>query len=271
MSEQLGKIDALKLKCINKLVTISDSSLTITDKVPFSEINIDEIIANSESALTFKLFTINNVTKEPFLRETIIIDPPKKKITQSDSKLSEQPTTFKPQNMSEPSNNILNLVIQQKDRDLDRAQRMHDILVDEVRKLKEKLEEERLANTKLQVLVETASREKELALMISDAKNKTSLGGITTDLTKPETLSGLAQLVSALKGTSSNSSNSDEGFFPAGYPENKKLAFLEIKKKFDLLDEETVIKLATLIYNFTKDDVDDAYRKGTEKIKNNLN
>ncbi|MCO5254210.1 MAG: hypothetical protein M9892_07605 [Bacteroidetes bacterium] len=116
---------------------------------------------------------------------------------------SEEKTPIIPKknmNGNQGTTELLQFIIAHKDTEIERLRRENDSLTER----KTKLEDE---NRDLRVDVATLKAKNEIELLGSNLQHKQTLGGIVEDVSKPETISAIADLVAAVKGIGSPAQN----------------------------------------------------------------
>lgn len=250
----------IKLQCLNKYITIKNDRGIIIDKTPFSEIaNFDELSVGN----TIEIYQEHKLTKQLNLKQTIQVPS-----IDEENLIQEPIPNPNPKNivMSQTDNTaMLNLLLQQKERELSKAERQFDLIVDELRKSKEKVDALIKENIDLQTKVNTNDKDKELALMMASTNAKATLGGFMNDLKSPETLSGIAAIISAVKGDAPTN-NSTESLLN-GMSELKKEAVISMTNKFKSLPDESVIKLVFIMDRFGVAEIEQAYAETVSMIE----
>ncbi|MDI1233178.1 MAG: hypothetical protein PSX81_02725 [bacterium] len=239
----------------------TESGNVIAEKVSAKDYpNLSETLTeySKKSPLKISIFKkhlnkYNLLNDEPFLIAKTETEPtpnPQKKTAMISDKPSGNSEQYIWQNM-----------LNEKQKEVNKLERVYDKLVDRYEESQTQRGQLQATINELTVKINTAEKEKELALLTANATNKQSLNGFVTDALKPETLTGIAAVFSAIKNgtmpaTSSNSMVSD-------LTQQKKDSLVAFKDVLVKLTDKEAIKLAVIVANLSKDpeDIEEAFSK----------
>lgn len=192
-------------------------------------------------------------------------------------KSNETPTPVKKENtMSGNHNNgnnsfgdsqINNMLVIEKNRQLDKAEAMIEKLTQELEKSRNRNEELREENNTLTVKVNTAEKEKELALLTANSNHSKTLSGALQDLSKADTIAAIGSVIKAIK------SNGDDSSSGASVPEftgPKSDAYTTIVDSLKKINDEQATKLATIVIALTNGDDGEALDVAYDGIKDQI-